>query len=33
VSYEGLNSTFCSVGTLVVGGYKVVDNGLGREEI
>jgi hypothetical protein len=34
VSFEGLDGSFCSVGcTLVVGGYKVVGDGLGREEI
>jgi hypothetical protein len=33
VSIGGLDRSFCSVGALVVGGYKVVGHGLGREEI
>ncbi len=33
MSFEGLDRSFCSVGALVVGGYKVVGHGLGCEEI
>ena len=33
VALEGLDSSFCRVGALVVRGYKVVGHGLGCEEI